>query len=127
MCIRQAKGSNKFSDRLNAFKALALASLPSLDDTSSGDRCFWRLALAYLHAMNKCENSRSFNAPEQASIDHGLDHDVVILARALDTIGSAYVSLNTDSNIVHPHKRSITSLVACSLDQSDTSFKKPTC
>ncbi|KAG6357312.1 hypothetical protein INS49_015190 [Diaporthe citri] len=32
-----AKGSNKFNDRLNAFKALALASLPDLDDTSSGD------------------------------------------------------------------------------------------
>ncbi|KAK7713656.1 hypothetical protein SLS63_012038 [Diaporthe eres] len=87
-----AKGSNKFNDRLNAFKALALASLPDLDDTSSGDRCFWRLALAYLHAMNKCENSRSFKAPKQASIDHGLDQDVVILARAIDTIGSAYMS-----------------------------------
>lgn len=45
--------------------------------------------------MNKCENARSFNAPKQASIDHGLDQDVVILARAIDTIGSAYVSLNT--------------------------------
>lgn len=87
-----AKGSNKFNDRLNAFKALALASLPDLDDTSSGDRCFWRLALAYLHAMNKCENARSFKAPKQASIDHGLDQDVVILARAIDTIGSAYMS-----------------------------------
>lgn len=76
---------------------MALAALPDHEDTSSGDRCFWRLALAYLHAMNKCENARHFKAPSQACIDHGLDHDAVILARALDTIGSAYVSLGIES------------------------------
>lgn len=73
---------------------MALAALPDDKDTSSGDRCFWRLALAYLHAMNKCENAKPFKAPSQACIDHGLDHDAVILARALDTIGSAYVFLD---------------------------------
>lgn len=42
--------------------------------------------------MNNCENARSFQAPRKAAIEHGLDYDLVIIARALDTIGSAYMS-----------------------------------
>ncbi|KAI1384395.1 uncharacterized protein F4822DRAFT_432941 [Hypoxylon trugodes] len=87
-----AKGQNKFNDRLAAFEALARESVPTLEDTKSGeDRCFWRIALAYLHAMNGCENARSFKTPRKAAIEHGLDPDLVIAARALDTIGSAYM------------------------------------
>ncbi|KAK7738500.1 hypothetical protein SLS53_006019 [Cytospora paraplurivora] len=86
------KGHNKFTDRIGAFEALARTSVPTLNDTESGeDRCFWRIALAYILAMNGCENSRPFKAPRQAAIEHGLDHDLVIAARALDTIGSAYM------------------------------------
>lgn len=42
--------------------------------------------------MNACENARRFKAPRQAAIQHGLDPDLVIAARAFDTIGSAYMS-----------------------------------
>lgn len=42
--------------------------------------------------MNKCENARVFQAPSRAAIEHDLDPDLVIFARALDTIGSAYMS-----------------------------------
>ena len=87
-----AKGNNKFNDRIRAFESLAKASLPTLDDKKSGqDRCFWRVALAYLRAMNDCENARSFKIPKVAAIKHGLDDELVIAARALDTIGSAYM------------------------------------
>ncbi|KAH8198639.1 hypothetical protein TruAng_007180 [Truncatella angustata] len=86
------RGQNKFNDRLATFEALARASIPTLDDTKSGeDRCFWRLALGYIRAMNDCENVRSFNTPRKAHIEHGLDHDLIIAARALDTLGSAYM------------------------------------
>ena len=88
----QAKGQNKFNDRLAAFEALARKSVPTLDDATIGeDRCFWRIALAYLRAINDCENARKFKAPSRAAIEHHLDHDLVIFARALDTIGSAYM------------------------------------
>lgn len=88
----QARGQNKFNDRLAAFEASARQSVPTLDDLRSGsDRCFWRIALAYLRAMNDCENARSFKAPRTAYIQHELDYDLVIAARALDTIGSAYM------------------------------------
>jgi hypothetical protein len=71
---------------------LARASVPTLDDTKRGeDRCFWRIALGYLRAMNDCENARPFKTPKQAPIEHGLDPDLVMAARALDTIGSAYM------------------------------------
>ncbi|KAJ4303192.1 hypothetical protein N0V90_002085 [Kalmusia sp. IMI 367209] len=88
-----AKGQNKFNNRLAAFESLARASVPTLDDSKSGeDRCFWRLALGYLRGMNDCENAQNFKAPRKSAIEHGLDHDLVIVARALDTIGSAYMS-----------------------------------
>ena len=45
--------------------------------------------------MNKCENTGPFEALKQANIDHELDQDVVILARAVDTIAIAYLSLDT--------------------------------
>ncbi|KAI1737121.1 hypothetical protein F4680DRAFT_460658 [Xylaria scruposa] len=86
-----AKGQNKFSERLAAFEALARSSVPTLDTKSEIDRCFWRIALAYLESMNKCENARPFKTPKKAYIRHGLDPDLVIVARALDTIGSAYM------------------------------------
>lgn len=41
--------------------------------------------------MNSCENARPFKAPKQAAINHGLDHDLVIATRGLDTLGSAYM------------------------------------
>lgn len=41
--------------------------------------------------MNECENARSFKTPRRAYIEHGLDHDLVIVARGLDTLGSAYM------------------------------------
>lgn len=92
MASLKAKGTNSFSDRLEAFQALAQTSTPALDDKISGkDRCFWRLALAYLQAMNKCENSKHFRTPKIAAIDHGIDHDLVLAARAFDTVGSAYM------------------------------------
>lgn len=88
----QAKGQNKFNDQLAAFEALAHASVPTLDDTKSGqDRCFWRIALGFLRAMNDCENARQFKTPKKAAIDHGFHPDLVIAARALDTIGSAFM------------------------------------
>lgn len=75
-----------------AFSDLALSSVPTLDDANSHeDRSFWRIALAYLRAMNRCENARPFKAPKCAAIKHDLDHDLVILSRAFDTIGSAYM------------------------------------
>ncbi|TRX92859.1 hypothetical protein FHL15_006265 [Xylaria flabelliformis] len=86
-----AKGQNKFSERLTAFEALARSSVPTLDTKSEIDRCFWRIALAYLESMNRCENARPLKTPKKAYIRHGLDPDLVIAARALDTIGSAYM------------------------------------
>ncbi|KAI0187154.1 hypothetical protein EV127DRAFT_462887 [Xylaria flabelliformis] len=86
-----AKGQNKFSERLTAFEALARSSVPTLDTKSEIDLCFWRIALAYLESMNRCENARPFKTPKKAYIRHGLDPDLVIAARALDTIGSAYM------------------------------------
>ncbi|KAI1754461.1 hypothetical protein F4782DRAFT_544764 [Xylaria castorea] len=87
-----AKGQNKFNDSISAFEALAWASVPDLDDKKSGeDRCFWRIALAYLSAMNQCENLRPFKTPRTAHTPHDLDQDLVIAARALDTIGSAFI------------------------------------
>lgn len=41
--------------------------------------------------MNNCENSKPFKTPRTAHIPHELDHDLVIAARALDTIGSAFM------------------------------------
>lgn len=89
----QAKGTSKFSNRLTKFRALAKASVPALDDSTSGkDRRSWRLAIAYLQAMNECENSRPFRIPKAAAINHGLDHDLVIAARGFDTVGAAFMS-----------------------------------
>lgn len=75
-----------------AFEDLALRSVPTLDDTKSGgDRCFWRIGFAYLAAINKCENSRPFKAPRYFAVQHGLDPDLAIASRALDTSGVAYM------------------------------------
>ncbi|KAL1870892.1 hypothetical protein Daus18300_004981 [Diaporthe australafricana] len=41
--------------------------------------------------MTDCENARTFGTPKQAATKHGLNQDQVITARALDTIGPAYV------------------------------------
>ena len=41
--------------------------------------------------MNDCENVGSFRSPRKAAIIHGLDHDLIIATRALDTIGCAYM------------------------------------
>ncbi|KAJ3572971.1 hypothetical protein NPX13_g4864 [Xylaria arbuscula] len=87
-----AKGKNKFNDRLVAFEALARSSVPTLDAKSDIDLCFWRISLAYLARMNDCENARPFKTPKTAYIDHALSYDLVISARGLDTIGSAYMS-----------------------------------
>jgi hypothetical protein len=65
---------------------------PILDDTgSSRDRCFWRLALAYLRAMDQCDDSRVFKTPTKAAINHGLVLDIILFMRPMDTIGSAYM------------------------------------
>ncbi|KAI0199760.1 hypothetical protein F4808DRAFT_451200 [Astrocystis sublimbata] len=90
--IDWAKGQNKFKDSISAFEALAWAVVPDLDDKKSGeDRCFWRIALAYLSAMKQCENLRPFRIPRTAHIPHNLDHDLVIAARGFDTLGSAFM------------------------------------
>jgi hypothetical protein len=87
-----AKGENIFSDRLTAFEKLARSSVPHLKDVESGqDRSYWRIAHAYLGAMNGCENARPLKAPRKAPINHQLSHDLVIAARGFDTIGSAYM------------------------------------
>lgn len=89
----QARGQGKFSRRFEAFEKAARDSVPTLDDSKSGeDRSFWRLALGYLRAMNSTENARPYKTPRKAAIEHGLPHDLVILARAFDTIGSAYMA-----------------------------------
>jgi hypothetical protein len=41
--------------------------------------------------MNQCENSRAFKTPTKAAIDHGLDLDIILFMRSMDTIGSAYM------------------------------------
>jgi hypothetical protein len=41
--------------------------------------------------MNGTENARTFKSPKTAAIKHDLEHDLVIFARALDTMGSAYM------------------------------------
>lgn len=86
MAPLKAKGENSFSDRIEAFQLLAQKSTPALDDKIFGkDRCLWRIAFGYLRAMNKCENSKQFKTPKSAAIDHGLDHDLVLAARAFET------------------------------------------
>ncbi|KAH8901745.1 hypothetical protein GQ53DRAFT_851850 [Thozetella sp. PMI_491] len=87
-----AKGKNVFSEKIRAFERRARDVVPKLDDKLSGrDRSFWRIALAYLAAINDCENSRTFKTPKDAAITHDLSSDLVIAARAFDTIGSAYM------------------------------------
>ncbi|KAI1806764.1 hypothetical protein F4811DRAFT_550507 [Daldinia bambusicola] len=86
------KGNKKFKDRIEAFEKLAWASVPELDDTKSGgDRSFWRIHVAYLLAINGCEDAKPFKASRKAPIEHGLDDDVVIAARAFDTTAAAYM------------------------------------
>lgn len=109
----QARGQSKFNDRIAAFEKLARSSVPSLDDTEiHGDRCYWRLSLGYIRAMNDCENSRSFDAPRSAAVDHSLDLDLVIFARALDTIGSSYMGRDGASFL---DDQGMDSLIGCGL------------
>jgi hypothetical protein len=42
--------------------------------------------------MNDTDNARPFRTPRNASIEHGLPLNLVLLARAFDTIGSAYMA-----------------------------------
>ncbi|KAK6349521.1 hypothetical protein TWF696_005806 [Orbilia brochopaga] len=87
-----AKGKNQYSEKFARFEARARAAVPTLDDKASGqDRSYWRIALAYLSALQGCENSRTFRTPQGAAIRHDLDPDLVIAMRALDTIGTAYM------------------------------------
>jgi hypothetical protein len=90
------KGKNIYSDRVEAFDKLARSSVPNLNDIESGqDRSYWRIAHAYLSAMNNCENSHPskmpLKTPRKAAINHELDHKLVLAMRGLDTIGSAYM------------------------------------
>ncbi|KAH8692036.1 hypothetical protein BGW36DRAFT_363050 [Talaromyces proteolyticus] len=90
--IDWAKGKNIYSDRIAAFEKLARSSVSNLDDIESGqDRSFWRIAHAYLAAMNGCENLRPLKTPRNAAINHQVNHELVLAMRALDTIGSAYM------------------------------------
>jgi hypothetical protein len=92
MGVDWARGKGKFSRRFAAFEKLARESVPTLDDTKSGqDRAFWRLALGYLAAMSSIEDARTYRSPRKASIEHGLSNDQVMLARAFDSMGSAYM------------------------------------
>jgi hypothetical protein len=87
-----AKGKNVFSERFVNFEKRAIAAVPRLDDRLSGkDRSFWRISLAYLGAMNDCENARKFTTPRKSAIDHDLDDNLVVAVRGFDTIGSAYM------------------------------------
>ena len=86
------KKQSEFGVMISEFEQQAKLAIPGLDDhKSSKDRSFWRIAHAYLAAVNSCENSRKFRAPRSAAIDHGLDLDLIIAMRAIDTIGSAYM------------------------------------
>ncbi|OKL56404.1 hypothetical protein UA08_08052 [Talaromyces atroroseus] len=86
-----AKGRSLYTDKITAFEKSVRSAVPNLDDIKSGqDRSFWRVAHAYLAAMNDCENVHNLKTPRKAAIDHGIDHNLVIVARALDTIGTAY-------------------------------------
>lgn len=86
-----ARGENKFSERLEAFEKVVRSSVTNLEGHLTGnDRSFWRISQAYVRAMNDCETSRELKTPRIAAIEHSLDHDLIIAARAFDTIGSAY-------------------------------------
>lgn len=56
------------------------------------DRCFWRIAHGYLRSMNDCENVRPFQYPRTAAIEHNIDMDLLIAARAFDGIAAAYAT-----------------------------------
>ncbi|QKX64657.1 uncharacterized protein TRUGW13939_11833 [Talaromyces rugulosus] len=87
-----ARGKNVFSERFATFEKRAIAAVPKLDDRLSGkDRSFWRISLAYLGAMNDCENARKFTTPRKSAINHDLDDNLVMAIRGFDTIGSAYM------------------------------------
>jgi hypothetical protein len=90
--IDWAKAKGNFNKRLELFEARVSCDVPKLQDKLSGqDRSFWRIAHAYLGAVNACENSRPFRTPCRAAIPHQLDFDLIIAMRGLDTIGSAYM------------------------------------
>lgn len=86
------KGQNAWSDRFIAFENEARAAVPQLEDHNSGkDRSFWRIALAYLEAMNNSEHARKFTAPNHSYITTDLNPYLLMAARAFDTIGCAYM------------------------------------
>jgi len=86
------KANSKFNNKIALFEKRARLAVPKLDDKTSGqDRSFWRIAHAYLRAINLCENSRPFRVPRRAAIPHQIDFDLIIAMRSLDTIGSAYM------------------------------------
>lgn len=90
--IDWARAGGKFSKKMGLFEKRARAAVPKLDDKASGqDRSFWRIAHAYLAAINAFENSRPFKTPRRAAIRHHIDLDLIIAMRGLDTIGSAYM------------------------------------
>jgi hypothetical protein len=85
-----AKDDNEFSVRFERFVALSEEIFPSLKEDMIGpDGANWRVGLAYLKVMNKCENARPFRAPKQAAIKHSLDHNLVLAVRAVDGLGLA--------------------------------------
>ncbi len=86
------KGKNAYSDRFSAFEERARAAVPKLDDKLSGeDRSFWRVALAYLDAMQKVENARTFTTPKGSHIKTNLNPHLLMAVRAFDTIGSSFM------------------------------------
>ncbi|TID19741.1 hypothetical protein E6O75_ATG07079 [Venturia nashicola] len=92
MGVDWAGANSEFDSRFALFKDFARSAVPKLDDEKSGhDRCFWRIAHAYLGAINVFEKSRSFRTPRAAAIAHGLDPDLVIAMRGFDTTGTAYM------------------------------------
>ena len=87
-----ASGEDSFTRKFETFKQRALATVPALDDNfSKKDRSFLRIANAYLRAMNDCENIKGFSTPNKASINHGLDYNLVMILRGLDTISAAFM------------------------------------
>lgn len=92
MGIDWVRANSKFSSKFASFKDLARSAVPKLDDKNSGhDRSFWRIAHAYLGAINAFEDSRPFRTPKTAAIAHGIDPDLVIVMRGFDTTGTAYM------------------------------------
>ncbi|KAE9993217.1 hypothetical protein EG327_006018 [Venturia inaequalis] len=92
MGVDWAGANIEFDRKFSLFKDLARSAVPKLDDEKSGhDRCFWRIAHAYLGAINTFETARPFRVPKTAAITHGMDPDLVVAMRGFDTTGTAYM------------------------------------